>query len=126
MLIDVARFARPRRRAAGDPPAADYDPVRLAVFADGDERWALDLLRSASRPRHWASLKLYALGSVEAPSTFWLSWSLLRQRFSRSHEAGRLEGQRPALYRAIRATLRELPIRNGLPSPPRPRLEDLV
>lgn len=126
MLIDASRFARPRRRAAGDPPAAEYAPLRLAVFADGEERWVLDLLRSASRPRHWAAVKLYALGSVETPATFWLSWNVPRRRFSRSYEAGRLEGQRPELARAVRAVLRELPMRNGLPAPAEPRLEDLV
>lgn len=126
MLIDVTRFARPRRRGAGDPPAPEYEPVRLATFAAGEERWQLDLLRSASRPRHWAALKVYALGSAATPSTYWLSWHVRDRRFAKSYALGLLEGGRPALYRAVRAVLRELPIQNGLPSPPRPRLEDLV
>lgn len=123
MLIDVTKFARPRRRGAGDPPGAEYEPVRLAVFAAGAERWALDLLRSASRPRVWAAVKLYAISRVEAPATFWLSWHVRERRFARSYALGLLEGARPALYRAVRATLRDLPVRGGLPAP---RLEDLV
>jgi len=125
-IIDVSRFSRPRRRAAGDPPGADYDPVTLATFAAGEERWQLDLLRAASRPRHWAALKLYALGSVAAPSTYWLSFNLQRQQLAKSYALGLLEGGRPELFRAIRAALRELPVRGGLPAPPRPRLEELV
>lgn len=126
MIIDAARFARPRRRGAGDPPGAEYGPVTLATFAFGEERWALDLLRAASRPRQWASLKLYALGSVETPTSYWLSWSLPRQQLAKSYALGLLEGGRPELFRAVRSVLRELPVRGGLPSPPAPRLEDLV